>query len=194
MNTFYSYLKNDIVLDIKLVEKDPLSEFNADPPYCTLCSQCNNMVRGYGVLRPKIMVIGESPSQYDFEYGLLFSDNLGKKLHGMISYLNRQCNLINNVYCTCVSLCVNSDQSTFCKKRLVAEIELVNPKLILFLGTEAAKTFFNDPIIGNFAVLSLDKYYETFVTHSLKDILFRNSEVRSEVKDNLDKVAKKLNG
>ncbi len=192
MKSFYSHLRSNIELDIKLDEKDPLAEFHESNKTCLLCSQCSNIkLPGYGVAKPKLMVIGGVPSQYDLDVGVVFSDNLGKKLHGMLSYVNRQCNIINNMYYTNLSWCL--EMRTICKSRIEEEIGLVNPKLILLLGQGIANVFFDDCKIGDICTINVGKYYDALVTHSLKDVLFRNAEVKQEVKQHMDMVIRKLN-
>lgn len=196
MNIFYEQFRKQMSSNVPLDLEDPLNEIRTEYKTCRECSLCTNreasqqVVFGSGPIKPKILVVGPSPSRYDADVGVPFSDKLGDKLRGMVSYLGRHIELENNVYYTNLVLCpgdLNEEAIVACWERFQREIELVNPKVLLFLGDEVAKAFVPIPKHGKALVFNMgDRYYTAVMTHTLKDLVFRNAEVVDEVKADLD--------
>lgn len=193
---FYEQFKSMESSYLELDVHDPLNDLRAKYKQCRLCSLCKNrnytqnMVFGSGVINPRLMVVGTGPSKYDSEVGVPFSDKLGDKLRGMLEYVNSRVNIDNNIYLTSLALCPGNhtiESFDACYDRLHEELVLVSPKVLLFLGNEVSSRFVTLPQRGKKLVFKLgEKYYTGVQTHTLKDLVFRNSEVRYEVKEDLD--------
>lgn len=196
--TFYQQFKT--VTDAYLEEQtnDELSKLKDEYTHCRGCSlhktRTHGIVFGTGPLKSRLMVVGLAPSKYDGEIGVPFSDKLGDKLRGMLEYVNDGISISNNVYLTNLVLCPGSpteEQFSACYERLHAEFVLVDPKVVLFLGEDVANRFVVGPKRGKKLVFKLgEKYYTGVQTHTLKDLLYRNSEVRQDVKSDLDIVVR----
>jgi DNA polymerase len=182
-------------------EDNPLSELFARYKDCTLCGlyaniaqdKENSKVLGSGPLNPRLMVIGESPSNFDSITGKPFMDNQGKKVFGLVSYINRVVSLYNEVYYTNALLCPgaikkNIDASTKeCLDRLKEETIIVNPKIILILGYTTFTRISGEEYSGRklYYLNTKDKYFPCVVTRRPIEFIL-NTELKQEVKKDLD--------
>jgi DNA polymerase len=182
-------------------EDNPLSDLITRYKGCTLCSlhgniskdKENSKVFGSGPLNPRLMIIGESPSNYDSITGKPFMDNQGKKVFGLVSYINRVIPLYNEVYYTNALLCpgatkLNIGASTHaCLDRLKEEITIVNPKIILILGSAIATRISGLKCSERplYYLKINNKYFPCVVTRRPIEFIL-NVELKQEVKKDLD--------
>lgn len=200
--SFYTQYKNAVSPKIDMVISDPLEGLKSSYKNCSACGLCvSDKVFGSGAYSPMICVIGESPSMYDHESKRLFADKAGEKLKGMLSYVNRKLPLDNNVYYTNLVLCPSNvlgvKDADKCLGRLLEELEMVNPRYIVLLGEVVANHLLKvdwgiDALRLKKHVSELDKYYPMFVTHSLKELLYKNSDVKDKVKEELDYIIEEI--
>ena len=125
-----------------------LAEIAAEVRVCTLCSLCQqrtNAVPGDGNPTASVMFIGEGPGEQEDKQGLPFVGRAGKLLDELLRSVNlwRQ-----DVYITNVVKCrppANRDPSEAevlaCNDYLKAQIELINPRVIVPLGRHALNHF-----------------------------------------------------
>lgn len=209
MNVFYQQFSGLTNSNLTLNLVDPLQTIREEYKYCRMCSnrKCRvdnrGIVFGKGTIRPKLMFIGDAPSNYDAEVGAPFADVQGQRINGMVEYITRQTDLRNNVYFTNTILCpggLNPEAVKACRDRLYEEIKIVNPRVIVLLGPQVVSALDGmfaqgqKKIRGRELILKVDKYYTGVITHSLIDLSFRREEVKYEVKDDLDFIIKVLRG
>jgi DNA polymerase len=125
-----------------------LDELAAQIKVCTLCPLCesrNIAVPGDGKYTSQVMIIGEAPGREEDETGKPFVGATGRFLNHVLegTGLDRTDFFITNtVKCrppknrTPRSLEVKTCTSNY----LFEQIELINPRLVMLLGTVAAKT------------------------------------------------------
>jgi DNA polymerase len=125
-----------------------LDELAAQIKVCTRCPLCEsrtNAVPGDGNYTSKVMIIGEAPGREEDETGKPFVGATGRFLNHVLegTGLDRTDFFITNtVKCrppknrTPRALEVKTCTSNY----LFEQIELINPRLVMLLGTVAAKT------------------------------------------------------
>ncbi len=111
---------------------------------CRLCKSRNRAVPGEGLLKAKIMLIGEAPGYWEDQKGRPFVGAAGKRLEELLTVakLNR-----GKVYITNVVKCrppnnrpPRLDELNICTDQyLDKQISLINPKLICAMGNYATK-------------------------------------------------------
>ncbi|MCK4542659.1 MAG: uracil-DNA glycosylase [Spirochaetales bacterium] len=127
--------------------KDRLAILEEQISQCTACglhSGRTNPVPGYGVLNPKVMVIGEGPGAEEDKSGLPFVGRAGKYLDKWLSAINlersKDCFIGNIIKCRPPG---NRDplpeESSICLPYLEQQVDLIRPKVILTLGRIAAQ-------------------------------------------------------
>lgn len=111
---------------------------------CRLHEERKTIVFGDGNPDSKIMFIGEAPGRDEDIQGLPFVGRAGKLLTEMIKAMgfNR-----NDVYIANIIKCrppqnrnPMNDEIEFCEPFLIKQIEIINPGVIIALGTFAAQT------------------------------------------------------
>lgn len=139
---------------------DPLSETSlADiQQSCLTCTACRlsetrqHVVFGSGNPQAALMLIGQGPSQRDNETGLPYSGPSGDVLDKALAKVgfNRQ-----EIWLTNIHKCLAYDakyrklrlpkerELAACRKWLMAEINLINPQVIVCLGGPAAQNIIN---------------------------------------------------
>jgi len=109
---------------------------------CNLCKTRNSVVLFRGNPEAKLMIIGEGPGQNEDEQGLPFVGRAGKLLDKILESagIDRE----KDVYICNVVKCrppgnrvPTAQEAAACKGFLEAQIEFVNPKLILLAGSTA---------------------------------------------------------
>jgi DNA polymerase len=135
------------VLNAKAQPNKGLDDLNNQIRACQACGLCQNRhqaVVGAGVQRPAIMIVGEAPSEQEDRLGTPFSGRSGELLDNMLAAIGRQRDL--DVYLTHVVKCRSPasrsprpEEMLACKPFLLAEIEAVQPRLILAMGRSAAQ-------------------------------------------------------
>ena len=110
---------------------------------CILRSTCRQVVFGDGSLAARIMFVGEGPGKDEDEQGVPFVGRAGQLLDKILAAaeFNRP-----EVYITNVVKCrppgnrlPNPDEVKACRPYLEAQIRLINPRLIVCLGSAATQ-------------------------------------------------------
>lgn len=118
---------------------------------CALASTRHNVVFADG--NPEtasIVLIGEAPGEMEDMSGMPFVGRAGKLLNDFLTEagISREEDLyiINTVKCRPPENRVPTDsEKSACEKFLHAQIDIMNPKAILFCGATALKSFWSDP-------------------------------------------------
>lgn len=117
-----------------------------------LLKTCQNIVPGVGSANADIIIIGEAPGKKEDELGQPFVGAAGKFLDQMLETidLNR-----SDIYITNIVKCRppnNRDPLPEEKEEfwpwLLAQIDLIKPKLIITLGRHSLSSFILDPIMS----------------------------------------------
>jgi uracil-DNA glycosylase family 4 len=124
-----------------------LREIRAELGDCTRCKLCNGrtqIVFGVGNPRAGIMFVGEGPGADEDAQGEPFVGRAGQKLNEMIRAIGLD---RKDVYIANVVKCRPPDNRTpepdevaTCSPFLFAQIEAVNPRVLVALGAPAART------------------------------------------------------
>ena len=112
---------------------------------CGLCESRHNVVFGVGPENAEIMFIGEGPGEQEDLQGEPFVGRAGQFLDEMLSIIGlsrRNCYIGNIVKCRPPGNRdpLNSEQES-CRDWLEAQIDLIQPKLIVCLGRIAAMQY-----------------------------------------------------
>ena len=120
---------------------------------CELKKNATNLVFGDGNINAKIMIIGEGPGAQEDAEGKPFVGRAGKLLDKMLEsiYLNRAKVYISNVvnYRPPANRRPTEEEITRYLPYLKSHIEIMNPKILILLGSTALNA-----IIGNATVIS----------------------------------------
>ena len=124
---------------------------------CEACNACalgatrKNMVFADGnPSTARIVLIGEAPGEMEDESGIPFVGRAGQLLDEFLAEagISRQDDLyiINTVKCRPPENRIPSEtEKSACEKFLHAQIDIMNPKAIIFCGATALKSFWDDP-------------------------------------------------
>jgi len=115
---------------------------------CPLCEKRLNPAPGEGVLKPKVMVIGEGPGEDEDKQGRPFVGKAGQLLDKMLDSIglsrNTNCFIANAVKCRPPgNRDPFPDETRSCAHFLDRQITLLKPDYILVLGRIAAHTLLN---------------------------------------------------
>ena len=120
-----------------------LSESLNDCRKCRLCENRSNIVPGEGNPNAQLMFIGEGPGQVEDEEGLAFVGPAGQLLTKMLAAISLP---RDRVYICNVVKCrppqnrvPTEEEAAACKLHLRNQVALVRPKVIVLLGSTAAK-------------------------------------------------------
>ena len=120
---------------------------------CNLKKSATNLVFGDGNINSKIMIVGEGPGANEDDQGLPFVGRAGKLLDKMLASINldRKKVYISNVvnYRPPENRKPTDEEIQRYLPYLISHIEIINPKIILLLGSTALNT-----LIGNEEVIS----------------------------------------
>jgi|TARA_B110000438_G_scaffold217523_1_gene210258 DNA polymerase len=120
---------------------------------CDLKNSATNLVFGDGNINSKIMIIGEGPGANEDKEGKPFVGRAGKLLNKMLASikLDRTKVYISNVvnYRPPENRKPTEDEIKRYLPYLISHIEIINPKIVLLLGSTALNT-----LIGNEEVIS----------------------------------------
>ncbi|WP_406659652.1 uracil-DNA glycosylase [Methanolobus sp. ZRKC3] len=112
---------------------------------CALHETVTNKVIGKGSESPKVVFIGEAPGKNEDETGIPFCGRAGKNLDEMIDYMGLSENdyaVINTIKCRPPNnRNPHVTEINACKTFLLAQISLLDPKVIILLGNTAEKAF-----------------------------------------------------
>ena len=110
---------------------------------CQLREGCNGVVMGEGNINSKIMLIGEGPGANEDRLGRPFVGRAGKLMDKILASVNLK---REDLYITNVIKCrppgnrvPRQNEFEACVSILMAEIELIKPKVIVTLGSTATK-------------------------------------------------------
>ena len=123
----------------------------------TACSKCNkcklysgrkNVVIGTGNKKAKIMFIGEGPGADEDEQGIPFVGKAGQLMNKAFEGVGLK---REEVYIANIVKCrppqnrnPEKDEAEACKEYLEAQINLVNPEIIVLLGSVALKNYLGE--------------------------------------------------
>jgi len=112
---------------------------------CQLHENATNKVIMRGSERPKVVFIGEAPGKNEDEAGIPFCGRAGKVLDGLINYMDLDENeyaIINTVKCRPPNNRKPTQKELkTCIPFLLAQIEILNPNVIILLGNTAEQAF-----------------------------------------------------
>jgi len=133
-----------------------LEEAAAQASQCTLCGLCKtrkNVVFARGNAQAQLMIIGEGPGQHEDETGLPFVGRAGQLLDKILASVNidrdKDVYICNVVKCRPPQNRVPAkEEADQCRAYLDAQINFVQPKLILLAGSSAVQAVMQvkDPI------------------------------------------------
>lgn len=195
-----------VVPTLRSAAVDPASELIAireDIGDCTRCKLCNlgrrQIVFGVGNPNADLMFVGEAPGRDEDIQGIPFVGRAGQKLTQIIEAIGLK---REDVYIANVIKCrppenrnPEPDEVEKCEPFLFRQIDTIKPKVIVALGTFAAKSLLKttDPISrlrGRVYDYRGAKLVPTF--HPA--FLLRNPGCRREVWEDMKKVRALLNG
>ena len=117
---------------------------------CDLCKTRKNAVPGEGVLDAGVMIIGEAPGRVNDETGRPFVGLGGKILYKILGHLGvdkDQLFLTNAIKCWPPdNRKPTKEEVELCKNHLEEQVRLVQPKLIITLGTTATEVLVHQKI------------------------------------------------
>jgi uracil-DNA glycosylase len=126
---------------------EPLEQLKAEVNGCTLCAlsqKRTNVVFGEGYPQAKLMCIGEGPGYYEDQMGRPFVGKSGELLDKILGVCGFSRN--ENVYIANIVKCRPPDnrdplpeERTTCLPYLLKQIEIIQPKIIVLLGSTALK-------------------------------------------------------
>ncbi|ETA67163.1 uracil-DNA glycosylase, family 4 [Methanolobus tindarius DSM 2278] len=112
---------------------------------CQLHETVTNKVISKGSRTPSVVFVGEAPGKNEDETGVPFCGRAGKNLDGMIEYMGLSGDeyaVINTIKCRPPkNRNPLKSEIKACKPFLEAQIQLLNPKVIILLGNTAEKAF-----------------------------------------------------
>jgi DNA polymerase len=115
---------------------------------CTRCQLHKSAIKrviGKGSCNPKVFFIGEAPGESENRSGIPFYGRAGKKLDQMIEYMglsDEDWMVTNTVKChPPENRRPRIDEIECCKPFLLAQIILLNPRIIILLGNTAERSY-----------------------------------------------------
>ncbi len=112
---------------------------------CILHETVTNKVISKGSESPSVVFIGEAPGKNEDETGVPFCGRAGKNLDEMIEYMglsDHDYAVINTIKCRPPeNRNPHVTEINACKVFLLAQISLLDPKVIILLGNTAEKAF-----------------------------------------------------
>jgi uracil-DNA glycosylase len=120
-----------------------LTQTIADCADCALCESCTQKVPGQGDPSAPLMLIGEGPGQQEDEQGLAFVGHAGQLLTKMLAAIQlprERVYICNTVKCRPPGNRTPLPQEMdACQKHLLAQWALVQPQIVLLLGSTAVR-------------------------------------------------------
>jgi uracil-DNA glycosylase family 4 len=119
---------------------------------CGLCQDRHHVVFCSGPVPAPLMIIGEGPGQQEDEQGLPFVGRAGQLLTSILSSVGidrERTYITNTVKCRPPeNRTPTPAEMTACQPFLIRQIQLVQPQIIILLGTAAVRDFLGttDPI------------------------------------------------
>ena len=173
----------------KLQELEALNQKALSCHCCDLRKQRNKLVFGVGNFDAEVMLVGEGPGREENAAGLPFVGRAGKCLD---KFLDNAGLKRTDIYIANICKCQPPNNRTpewhemvACSKFLDEQIDIIQPKVIVALGSTATKKFLNDKDIkitrirGNWYEYRGIKLMPTFHPAYI---------LRQSSKENIDKV------
>ena len=117
---------------------------------CILCQTRNKVVFSDGCETAPVMFIGEAPGQNEDNTGIPFIGRAGQLFRKYLfetGYGNNDFYIANTVKCRPPKNRVPADsEKKACEDYLLKQIEIINPKLLIFCGATALKSFYDKKI------------------------------------------------
>lgn len=130
---------------------DKLNELKVQVQNCKKCSLCekrNNIVFSDGCENAPIMFIGEAPGKNEDETGIPFIGRAGQLLRKFlfkVGYKQGDFYIANTIKCRPPeNRKPTKEEKNACFEYLKKQIELVNPKIIVLVGSTALESFIFD--------------------------------------------------
>lgn len=137
---------------------------------CKLKAIATQPVFGSGSAQAKIVFIGEAPGKSEDKLGVPFVGASGKFLNEMLLEIKmkREDVYITNIvkYRPPNNRDPKSEEKEACEEWLYAELNLISPKLIIFLGRHSMNNFFPE--------LKISEAHGKLVRHKFKNIITEN--------------------
>ena len=180
-----------------------LSSIREDIGECTRCKLCNQgrkqIVFGVGHPNADLMFVGEAPGRDEDIQGIPFVGRAGQKLTQIIEAIGLT---RDDVYIANVIKCrppenrnPDPDEVESCEPFLFRQIDTIKPKVIVALGTFAAKSLLKTTdSISRLRGRVYDYRGAKLVPTFHPAFLLRNPACRREVWDDMKKVRALLNG
>ncbi len=133
----------DTIKELEKLHKNALSCSK-----CTLCKERTKVVFYDGNCTAPILFIGEAPGKNEDEIGIPFIGRAGQLLRKFlydIGYTKDDFYIANTVKCRPPkNRKPTLEEKKACRHYLDKQIELVNPKIIVLVGSTALESFIND--------------------------------------------------
>ena len=115
---------------------------------CSLCENRNNIVFSDGCECAPVMFIGEAPGKNEDETGIPFVGRAGQLLRSFIKevgFSDKDFYIANTIKCRPPeNRKPTKEEKQACEHFLKAQIELLNPKIIVLVGSTALESFVFD--------------------------------------------------
>ena len=116
---------------------------------CALSKTSNNVVFSRGIANPKLMLIGEAPGFYEDQKGIPFVGKAGQLLEKIFASVGLS--LDKDVYiCNTIKCHPPNNRNPFddekasCREYLDAQLDIIQPRIILLCGGVAVKSMFGE--------------------------------------------------
>lgn len=184
----------------KLTSLEDVVQWLGNCKRCGLCQGRNKIVFGSGNSVASLLFVGEGPGADEDEQGLPFVGRAGQLLTKIIEAMGmkrEEVYIANVVKCRPPNNRVPEPQEIAqCLPFLKAQIELINPKMIVALGLTAAKALTGQEttmsnLRGKFHTLQWDGKIPLMATYH-PAYLLRNPDAKRIVWDDMKKVKARL--
>jgi uracil-DNA glycosylase len=187
--------ESDILLAQKLTRRGLESHLNLvhsikSCERCALSMECHGQkdvpivtterVTGTGPWNSPLMIIGDMPGEHEGKYGVPFIGEEGQLLTMILAKAGVDRNAIYMTYAMkCAGMReATNDEIKMCKRHIKAEIEAVNPRVILTLGEIAMKVVrpSSNKVEQERAEVWKGKDFDVVHTHSMKTMLDKQNQ------------------
>lgn len=181
---------------------------------CLLHKTREKVVVGRGHYHSKLMLIGEAPGEEEDKQGVPFVGKAGKLLDQILDYIGLPKIIGSNgemhdVYITNAVLCRPPNNRTplyyeemmVCRNRLICQIYMIKPKLIVLLGKAAVQSVLQQENVKesvtylaekNNLTLKIDEYSADIMVTYHPSYLLRQPSKKTDAAKHWDKIKSKL--
>ena len=199
-NNYYKATLNKIS---EINNINDLEMFIKNSNICDLKNTANSIVLRDGSILANIMIIGESPKLEEEEIGKPLVGKVGELLNKMLNAINLK---RDNVYITNIvpwrtpnDRALNNNEILECLPFIQRQIEIILPKIILLLGSEATKAILNSNLdITNlrgkwhkYKSINLNGSISCLVTHH-PSLLLKSPNLKKQAWEDLQMLQKKI--